>query len=173
MGRGYGPGMRWERLFAELEASLDDDALLERDALVADLRDEEWSRTPWRSLLGGHVELELLGAGRLVGEVGFANDRLVRLDAGSVEHVVAIDAVTGARTDGRAPAPSTVDARLGWPHVLRRLRDDGDEVRVVRTDGATLRAQVARVVDGGVVLRTAERDLLVPLRALAVVTLDR
>ena len=27
--------------------------------------------------------------------------------------------------------------------------------------------------DGGVVLRTAERDLLVPLRALAVVTLDR
>ena len=37
MGRGYGAGMRWERLFAELEASLDDDALLERDALVAEL----------------------------------------------------------------------------------------------------------------------------------------
>lgn len=163
--------MRWERLFADLEASLDDEALLERDALVHELGDEEWSRTPWRTLLAGHVELDVLGAGRLAGDVGFVNERLVRLDAGPVEHVVSLEAVVGVRTQGRADAgTSTVAARLGWPQVLRRARDDGDEVRVVRIDGVVVRARVERLLDGAVVLGGLERDLVVPLRALAVAT---
>jgi hypothetical protein len=66
-----------------------------------------------------------------------------------------------------------VDARLGWPHVLRRLRDDGDEVVLRRTDGTSVRARVDQVVDGGVLVRSAGRGLLVPLPAVAVVTVGR
>lgn len=169
----YGAAMRWDRLFADLEAAVDDDALLEREAMVAELRDEAWSRTPWRELLGGQVEVEVCGAGRLVGTVGLVNERLLRLDAGRLEHVVALAAVLGVRTDGRAPALTSVDARLGWNHVLRQMRDDGDEVLLVRVDGSSVRAQVEQVVDGGVLVRSAERTLLVPLQALAVVTVPR
>lgn len=165
--------MRWDRLFADLEAAADDDALVEREAMVAELRDEEWSRTPWRELLGGQVEVEVAGAGRLGGIVGLVNERLLRLDAGGLEHVVALAAVLGVRTDGRAPALTSVDARLGWRQVLRRMRDDGDEVVLVRVDGSRVRAQVEQVVDGGVVVRSAGRSLLVPLHALAVVTVPR
>lgn len=165
--------MRWDRLFADLEAAADDDALVEREAMVAELRDEEWSRTPWRELLGGQVEVEVAGAGRLGGTVGLVNERLLRLDAGGLEHVVALAAVLGVRTDGRAPALTSVDARLGWRQVLRRMRDDGDEVVLVRVDGSRVRAQVEQVVDGGVVVRSAGRSLLVPLHALAVVTVPR
>lgn len=169
----YGAAMRWDRLFAELEASAADDALVEREAMVSELRDEEWSRTPWRELLGGQVEVEVAGAGRLSGTVGLVNERLLRLDAGGLEHVVALGAVLGVRTDGRAPALTSVDARLGWGRVLRSMRDDGDEVLLVRVDGSSLRARVEHVVDGGVLVRSAERTLLVPLQALAVVTVPR
>jgi hypothetical protein len=165
--------MRWDRLFADLEAAADDDALLEREALVDELRDEVWAATPWRELLGGEVELEVLGAGRIAGRVGLVNERLLRVDAGSTEHVVALDAVLGARADARAPAPTSVDARLGWPHVLRRLRDDGDEVRFVRTDGAAWRGTVVRVVDGAVEVSSADRATLLPLRVLAMVSVPR
>lgn len=165
--------MRWDRLFADLEAAADDEGLLERDALVDELRDEEWSRTPWRELLGGQVEVEVLGAGRLTGAVDLVNERLLRIDAGNLEHVVDLQAVLGARADTRAPALTSVDARLGWPHVLRRLRDDGDEVRVVRTDGTAWRGQVVRVLDGAVEVRSASRTTVLPVRALAVVTIPR
>ena len=165
--------MRWDRLFAELEAGLDDEALVEREALVAELRDEEFSRTPWRELLGGDVEVEVEGAGRIAGTVGLVNERLVRIDAAGLEHVVALRSVLGVRTDGRAPVLGSVDARLGWPHVLRALRDGGEEVRLVRTDGAVLRARVVQVVDGGVLVVSAERTVLLPLHALAVVTIPR
>lgn len=170
---GYGAAMRWDRLFADLEASADDEALVEREAMVVELRDEEWSRTPWRELLGGQVEVEVRGAGRLVGVVGLVNETLLRIDAGHLEHVVALSAVLGARTDARAPVLTSVDARLGWSHVLRRLRDDGDEVLLVRVDGSSVRARVEHVVDGAVVVSSAERTLLVPLQALAVVTVPR
>jgi len=165
--------MRWDRLFADLEAAADDDALLEREAMVAELRDETWSRTPWRELLGGQVEVEVSGAGRLSGTVGLVNERLLRLDAGGLEHVVALGAVLGVRTEGRAPTLTSVDARLGWSQVLRQIRADGDEVLVVRVDGSSVRAQVEQVVDGGVLVRSAGRTLLVPLQALAVVTVPR
>lgn len=165
--------MRWDRLFADLEAAADDEALLEREALVSELADEEWSRVPWRELLGGDVELEVQGVGRLAGTVGLVNERLARLDAGALEHVVALRSVLGVRTTGRAPTPTAVDARLGWPHVLRRLRDDGDEVVLRRVDGSSVRARVDRVVDGAVLVRDAGRVLLVPFGALAVVTVGR
>lgn len=169
----YGLPMRWDRLFAELEAGADDEALLERESLVAELRDEEWARTPWRELLGGQVEVEVAGAGRLEGTVGLVNERLARIDAGNLEHVVALAAVLGVRTDARAPVLTSVDRRLGWPHVLRALRGEGDEVRLVRTDGAVVRGRVEQVVDGGVLVRSAGRVLLLPLQALAVVSVPR
>ena len=164
--------MRWDRLFADLEAAADDEELLEREALVAELRDEEWARTSWRALVAGEVELEVAGAGTLAGRVTFVNDRLVRLSSGRHEHVVAcasVRALTGG--EGRAAEPSPVHARLGWPHVLRRLRDEGEPCRVVTTTSTTLAARVDQVLADAVLVQVGQRRVLVPLDALAVVSL--
>ncbi|MDX6278092.1 MAG: hypothetical protein QOJ72_2220, partial [Nocardioidaceae bacterium] len=40
--------MRWERLFAELEAQAGDVELQDRDALVEELADGDWAATSWR-----------------------------------------------------------------------------------------------------------------------------
>lgn len=160
--------MRWERLFAELEATGSDDALLERDALVAELRDEEWGRTGWRDLLAGTVDLDVEGVGRLVGEVGFATEHLVQVRAAGRENLVATAAVLSVSTTTQRAVPAgTVARRLGWSHVLRALRDDGDDVQLVRRDGAVLRGQVVDVPADAVALRSGDRVVLVPLAVLA------
>lgn len=65
--------MRWERLFAELEAQVGDVEMQDRDALVDELADGAWAETSWRDLLGGHVVLDVLGHGRIEGEVVLVN----------------------------------------------------------------------------------------------------
>lgn len=166
-------GMRWDRLFADLEAAADDDDLLEREALVAELRDEEWARTPWRDLLVGEVELDVAGAGQVAGRVRLVNERLVRVSTPQREHVVALAAVRGVTASGdRAPEPSVVAARLGWSQVLRRLRDDGEPCRVVTTSGAVHDAHVEQVLADAVLLRVGRRSTALPLAVVAVVTIE-
>lgn len=164
--------MRWDRLFADLEAASDDEELVEREALVAELRDEEWVRTPWRALLAGEVELDVAGAGRVVGRVTLANERLVRLVAPRRDHLVALAAVRAVVAEGgRAAEPNRVEARLGWSQVLRRLRDEGEPSRVTTTNGVAMDALVEQVLTDAVLLRTGARATAVPLDALAVVTI--
>lgn len=136
--------MRWDRLLAEIEASLHDEAALERDALAADLVDEEWSGARARELIWGEVALEVHGFGWIEGRVLRSAEDFVVLAEGPREVVVARHAVLGWRGGGgRAPEPQGVRARLGWAQLLRAVRDDGDDVRVVRTDGS----QVTGIVD--------------------------
>lgn len=135
--------MRWDRLFEDLEAASSDLARDEADALADDLRDEEWADTSWRDLLGGRVRLEVRGAGQVTGEVASVNETLVRLRAGGVDQLVGVGAVVRVlEHERRADAPSRLDAALGWATALRRLRDDGEPVRVVTDDGASLDGRV-------------------------------
>lgn len=167
--------MRWDRLFAELEAQAEDDLLAERDALVADLRDAEWAETSWRSLLGGSVELEVKGVGRVAGAVRLVNDDLVHLVTPVMDHLVACTAVTAVlASDHRADEPGRVASRLGWRQVLRRARDDGDEGRFTSLDGSLREGAIDVVgLDFVRVLPASGRGVVVPTAELAAVSFRR
>lgn len=164
--------MRWDRLFDDLEAQADDLELQERDALVTDLRDEDWAGTSWRELLGGRVSLDVLGAGRLEGVVTLVNEQLIQLESEGVDHVVAANAVTEVlASQRRADAVTAVGARLGWGRVFRALRDTGEDVRLRLIDGTASDGVVDVVGRDFVRLRSESgRDHVVTWRTIAVVS---
>jgi hypothetical protein len=130
--------VRWDRLFDDLEAQVAEIERDERDALVDELRDGDWAGTSWRQLLGGMVALEVVGAGRVEGEVALVNEHLVQLTGDRVDHVIAASAVTVVHAaERRADEPGRVASSLGWGHVFRALRDDGEPIAVRLLDGST------------------------------------
>lgn len=164
--------MRWERLFAELEAQGEDLEREERDVLVEELRDDDWARTSWRDLLGGRVAIEVRGAGRVEGSVVLVNERLLQLSGPSGDHLVATAAVTTVHSSERRGAtPTRVEAALGWRQVLRALRDSGDDVRVRLVDGGLWEGTIDVVGRDFVRLRSPSgRDQVLPLAGIAVVS---
>ncbi|MBC7630621.1 hypothetical protein [Aeromicrobium sp.] len=138
--------MRWERLFTDLEAQADDVELAERDDLIDELRDGEWAATSWRAMLGGHVALDVRGAGRVDGETVLVNEHVVQLRGGHVDHVISSRAVLSIiSSESRGEVPTAVTAALGWGHVLRALRDEGEAVRLCLVDGSTKEGMVTAV----------------------------
>lgn len=166
--------MRWDRLFADLEGQAADLELQERDALVAELRDGEWAETSWRDLAGGHVVLDVVGLGRVEGKAQLVSETVVHLVSEPVEHVVASSAVLEVvATERRASAPTTVSARLGWGHVFRAARDDGDRARLTRTDGASVEGMIEVVGrDFVTVTSSSGRTRRIPFAAIAALTLS-
>jgi hypothetical protein len=166
--------VRWDRLFADLEGQVADIELEERDALVSELRDGEWAETSWRDLAGGHVVLEVDGLGRVEGEARLVNETVVHLVSDRVEHVVAGSAVLEVvASERRASAPTTVTSRLGWGHVLRAARDDGDRARLTRTDGASINGLVDEVGRDFVTMTSGTgRTRRIPFAAIAALTLS-
>jgi hypothetical protein len=166
--------MRWDRLFADLEGQAADLELEERDALVSELREGEWAGTSWRDLAGGHVVLEVVGLGRVEGEARLVNETVVHLASERVEHVVASSAVLEVVTsERRASAPTTVTSRLGWGHVLRAARDDGEQARLTRTDGASIDGVVDVVGRDFVTVTSGTgRTRRVPFAAIAALTVS-
>lgn len=162
--------MRWDRLFAELEARAGDVELQDRDALVEELIDGDWASTSWRDLLGGRVILDVRGHGRLEGDVVLVNEHFVQLSGHRIDHVVnaaAVLAVVSAQR--RAADRSPVSAGLGWGHVFRALRHDG--VRIRRIDGSMVDGDVDVVGHDFVRIRgEGGRDQLVPFGVVAVVS---
>jgi hypothetical protein len=138
--------VRWDRLFGELEAQAADIEQDERDELVDELRDGEWAETSWRQLAGGRVTLEVLGAGRVEGDVTLVNERLLQLTGDRGDHVIATSAVlVVVAAEHRVDEAGRVEAALGWGHVFRALRDAGEEVSVRLVDGS-LREGIPEVV---------------------------
>ncbi len=136
--------MRWERLFNELEAQAGDLEMQHRDALVDELRDGEWAETSWRSCLGGRVEIDVLGAGRIAGDAVLVNEQVIQLSNERFDHFVSASAVIAvASAERRAEPGSTVTASLGWRHVFRTLRDEAEPVRVQLVTGSTIDGTVA------------------------------
>lgn len=164
--------MRWERLFRELEAQAGDLDVQERDALVEELREGEWAETSWRSLVGGAVVLDVLGVGRVGGSCALVNEQIIQLQDGRAEHVVSSTAVVAVISSERRAGPtSAVTSALGWGHLLRALRAEGEPVRMRMVGGASHDGVIDVVGADFVRLREESgRDRVVTFAGLAMVS---
>ena len=159
--------MRWDRLFADLEGQVEDEALAERDALAAELRDEHWGSLAWRDLLGGTATLEVLGAGRVYFRA---------TGSGVVQVILSDDApgFVGFRTDSKdqgyllrpgRPLPSDTELADRWRSFRRWLpsvrRESAEEQAVIRWLHKALRKQLRlpELGDGWVLLNQEWRFL--------------
>ncbi|KQY59960.1 hypothetical protein ASD11_10675 [Aeromicrobium sp. Root495] len=165
--------MRWDRLFADLEAGSDEVAAEERDTLVAELTDEDWGATAWLRLLGGRVVLEVEGDHRVEGALRSRGAEVLRIASAGHDVVVAVRRVVAVTATGpRAVAPGRVASRLGWRHVFRQARDEGEEVEVRRGTERPLQVSVDVVGQDFVRVRAASGALtVVPFAALTAVRL--
>lgn len=154
--------MRWDELFADLEA---DAAGLDQREL--DLEISERTRIEMRSIrsasrlasgVGRELELRVDVLGVLRGRLERVTPRWLLVAVGAAQWLVAADAVLGVRgLRGRAVSapPQITDTRLGWGAAWRVLARDRAAVHVVRRDGSTVDAVADRVGEDFVELALA------------------
>lgn len=166
--------MRWDKLFADLESQIGEDALIERDALIDELREGEWASTTWSELCGGWVVLWVAGA-RVEGEVVSHNDQVLHLRGPGSDFVVSPGAVQEiVSTTRRADKVSAVTSRLGWSHLLRACRRDRDRIQIRRADGQLRAGTVDRVGKDFVALTDeAGHAVVIPFAAIAMLSCPR
>lgn len=182
-GGPYGGDVRWENLFADLEARL---VAAERAELLADV--PELTRAElggvalgdrMRAALGAAVSLDLTGGGRLTGTVVEVDVAWVLVADGPRRHLVplaALAAVGGLGRSVAAPAGS-VTRRLGLGAVLRALARDRAVVRVTHRAGQ-VRGRIDAVGADHLEVAAAGLDddrpsgerVLVPFAALEVIS---
>ena len=179
----YPPDMRWDALFADLEAELEGEQRVALDAEVAErVRIERGSVTlvdRLRAHVGGALVLDT-GALAVRGTVRDVGADFVLLDdEGGGYAMVPVAALEGVVGLGRsvAPAPGAVLRRLGLTSALRGLVRDRGEVQVL-TATTEVRGVPSAVGQDHLdlsPLRAGERDAAapgarsVPLAALRVV----
>lgn len=182
--------MRWETMFADLEAQADALAVAERAGEIDERVRAELGRLSLLDrLLGAGAEavrLRTTGGGAVEGTISRVGPDwlLLAQDAGR-EAVVRLGAVTAIAGLGRATAaPQSMDlvtARLGLWFVLRRIARDRSAVSVRLTDGSTLHATLDRVGADFLELavhapgelrraRSVREELLIPMTALVAVS---
>jgi hypothetical protein len=147
---GYRDPMRWELLFADLEALAEATERRAFDADVADRGRAERAALTLADRLRGHLDSALTFrlldgdhvGGRLV-DVG--SDWVLLDDGGSV--VLPLPAVAGVEGLSRlaAPAPGALARRVGLGVLLRRLGRDRAPVRIGLLDGAAVTGTIDRV----------------------------
>lgn len=146
--------MRWDDLFADLEAQADALEVAERATEVGERARMEVSVTGTvhrlRAAVGAPVRLELLGDLGLAGELSRVGaDWLLCDEGGGREALVPLSAVRLIAGLGRAAAvPGTegaVAARLTLRSALRGIARDRSGVRLHLIDGAALDATIDRV----------------------------
>ena len=179
----YGGPMRWDDLFADLEAQLAGQAREALDAEVAErVRIERGAVTlvdRLRAHVGAPLRLDVgpvVVRGRVV-DVG--GDFVLVDDEGLGQSVVPVPALVSVTGLGRAvaPSPGAVLRRLGLTAALRALVRDRAEVRVV-TDRTELRGTPSFVaadhldlvpLGAGELDRSTDVPQAVPLSAVRVV----
>lgn len=167
--------MRWQQLFADLEAQFDEAAAASERADEASRVRAEVGAVPLSARLGGALGHALVlrcrGAGQLCGtlaEVGV--DWLLLEEEGGRETLVASAAVLAVGGLGRQTAaqtdPGPVRARLDLRRAIRVLARDRAPVQVLLDDGASFSGTVDRV--GADHLELAEHGADLTRRAEAV-----
>ena len=163
--------MRWELLFADVEAQLAAAERAEIDAEVAERTRAEWARVQLadrlRAAVGAPLQIVLTGGHRVRGTCADAATEwvVVRDDVAQVlVPLPAIASVTGI-TSSVAPAAPEVLRRLGLGHALRVVLRDRRSVRLV-THAGVLTGTVDRV--GADHLDLAEHPADEPRRPRAV-----
>jgi hypothetical protein len=142
--------MRWELLFADLEAQADATERMAFDADVADRGRAERAALALTDRLRGHLEsavtFRLLDGDRVRGRLADVGaDWALLEDGGPV--VLPMTAVAGVEGLSRlaATAPAVLARRASLGVVLRRLGRDRAPVRVGLLDGTTLTGTIDRV----------------------------
>lgn len=148
--------MRWDALFADLEAESQAGAEAERRSEVADRTRAEWARLRLmdrlRPLLDGAGLVKIAAAGQppVSGALrGLGVDWLLLTGEAGEEVVVPLAAVqwlTGTGPESAEPGwEGMVGARLGLRVVLRRILRDRSPVIVGLTSGDSVSGRLARV----------------------------
>lgn len=142
--------VRWERLFADLEAQFAAARAAEFAGEVADRSRREMALVTLADRVRsapGEVQLGLAAGEVARGAVVGCGPDWVLLADGTAETLVPLAAVTWLRgLSGAADAPtSAVLARLGLGHALRGLGRDRAEVTVLATTGERFTGTIDRV----------------------------
>jgi hypothetical protein len=182
--------VRWDDLFADLEAQAAALATAERDAEVDELTRLETSRLQLvdrlRPAVGEQVKLRCSGGLVLSGRLGRVGaDWLLLAEGAGREAIVATAAIISVAGLGRlsGPAGSPLDTRLGLGHVLRTVARDRSGLRACLTDASVIDGTLDRVgldfveiaahAPGEPRRRSDVREvLLVPIGSLAVLRRD-
>lgn len=134
--------MRWDALFADMEAQLAAAAAQDLDAEVADRTRSERARVlltdRLRAVRGDGVQVQLR-SGPVTGEVQDVGAAWVLLVAASREHLVPLAAVVGVSgLRGADVEEASSLRRLGLGHALRAVARDRSVVRVTTAAGTLL-----------------------------------
>lgn len=167
--------MRWEALFADLEAQLGREDAAQMDAEVADRTRREQATTRLADRVRAHVGRTLvlhLGVGlSATGQVeDVGPDWVLLREDGRGQMLVPLGAVIGVAGLSRSVAPpaGAVLSRLALGHALRAVARDRSPVRLQLTGGEVLTGTVDRV--GSDHLDLAEHPWGEQRRAAAVTT---
>jgi hypothetical protein len=149
-----GNRMRWDGLFADLEAQAEALANAERGAEIEERTRAEAGQLSLvdrlRPALGMPIKLRCLGGATLAGQVRQVGAEWLLLDEGSGrEAAVVLGSVTSVAGLGRLSAvPNTmsqVESRLGVRHLLRAIARDRSVLRAQLLDGTIVDGTLDRV----------------------------
>jgi len=161
--------MRWDELFADLEAQADALDQRDRDAEIADRTRAEQATLEvadrLRAAIGHTVTVRVGGVGILAGRVQRVGAAWLLLStAEEVPWLVAWPALIGVVGVPRraVAANSAVAAGLGWPSTWRLLARDRALVHVVRCDASTVSGVPERVGRDFVELRVGGLESVPP-----------
>lgn len=161
----YGVLVRWESLFADLDAQMDQLEAAELATEVADRTRRELARVRLvdrlRPAYGHPVEVRTVG-GVLAGRIsGIGQDWLLLAGERGGELLVplgSVDALSGVGALSAAPgSEGRVAAKLTLGYALRGVARDRAPVAVTLRDGSTVTGTIDRV--GADFLELAEHDL--------------
>ena len=167
--------MRWQQLFADLQAQFDEEEAAAERAESASRARAEIGAVTLSQRLGGALGLPLSlrcrGAGQVAGVlVDVGVDWLLLEDERGRSTLVAADAVLSvaglARLTAAPEDAGVVRGRLDLRRALRGLARDRSTVQVVLDDGAVLTGTLDRV--GADHVELAEHPVDLPRRAAAV-----
>lgn len=145
----YGVQMRWDDLFADLQAQFDAAAAQDVTLEVAELAEAEIAGTTiadrWRARRGQTLQMRLRDGSDREGVVADAAQEWVVLARGIRRSLIPRAAVVLAQPLGpSAPGASAVERALSLGHVLRALAQEHLEV-LVHTMAGAYRGRLVRV----------------------------
>lgn len=130
--------MRWETLFADLEAQLDGEAARGRTAEIQEMVGYERSQVPMAGRLvawvGQQVEIVTLGGQRFSGVLRSSGSGWVALRSGALEYVVLTSSIRSIEGRGQRVG-STERGRISLRLALRAIARDRAAVTIFATDG--------------------------------------
>jgi len=141
--------MRWDELFADLQAQFAATATAQAHLEVAELAEAEMAATTlsdrWRAKRRQELWLRLRDGTDRTGTVADVAQEWIVLAAGPRRTLIPRHAVVLARPLGHsAPPPSRVESALGLGHVLRAMAQEQLDV-VVHTVAGIYRGRFTRV----------------------------